>query len=144
MVGNILGDAFDEYVDKQIKVRQKIYGKTSKRSTQELTYLNGRTAWARMISSVDLIEDKQFDTGKKRLENLGVGEEYFGDGLAKNFVLFAGTSKVETTTTTDDNGVTTNQVNNPSISDLMVLIGRLLLMLNVIIQNNLKLLTFYI
>ena len=118
MIGNILGEAFDPYVDEQIKVRQKIYGKTSKRSTQELTYLNGRTAWARMISSVDLIEDKQFDTGKKRLENLGVGEEYFGDGLAKNFVLFAGTSKVETTTTTDDNGVTTNQVNNPSISDL--------------------------
>ena len=118
MVGNILGEAFDPYVDEQIKVRQKVYGKTSGRNTQELTYLNGRTAWARMISSVDLIEDKQFDTGKKRLKNLGVGEEYFGDGLAKNFVLFAGTSKVETTTTTDDNGVTTNQVNNPSISDL--------------------------
>ena len=68
MIGNILGEAFYPYVDEQIKVRQKIYGKTSKRSTQELTYLNGRTAWARMISSVDLIEDKQFDTGKKRLE----------------------------------------------------------------------------
>ena len=118
MVGNILGEAFDPYVDEQIKVRQKVYGKTSGRNTQELTYLNGRTAWARMISSIDLIEDTQFDTGKKRLKNLGVGEEYFGDGLAKNFVLFAGTSKVETTTTTDDNGVTTNQVNNPSISDL--------------------------
>jgi hypothetical protein len=49
-----------------------------------------------MISSVDLIEDTQFNTGKKRLQNLGVSKEYFGDGLAKNFVLFAGTSKVET------------------------------------------------
>jgi hypothetical protein len=118
MVGNILGEAFDEYVDKQIKVRQKIYGKTSDRSTQELTYLNGRTAWARMISSVDLIEDKQFDTGKKRLKNLGVSDEYFGDGLAKNFVLFAGTSKVETTSTTNKEGVTETQVSNPSINNL--------------------------
>jgi hypothetical protein len=118
MVGNILGDAFDEYVDEQIKVRQKVYGKTSGRNTQELTYLNGRTAWARMISSVDLIEDTQFNTGKKRLENLGVSNEYFGDGLAKNFVLFAGTSKVETTSTTNEEGVTQTQVNNPSINNL--------------------------
>lgn len=118
MVGNILGEAFDPYVDEQIKVRQKIYGKTSGRNTQELTYLNGRTAWARMISSVDLIEDKQFDTGKKRLKNLGVSDEYFGDGLAKNFVLFAGTSKVETTSTTNEEGVTETQVSNPSINNL--------------------------
>jgi hypothetical protein len=118
MVGNILGEAFDPYVDEQIKVRQKVYGKTSGRNTQELTYLNGRTAWARMISSVDLIEDTQFNTGKKRLENLGVSNEYFGDGLAKNFVLFAGTSKVETTSTTNEEGVTQTQVNNPSINNL--------------------------
>lgn len=118
MIGNILGEAFDEYVDKQIKVRQKIYGKSSNRTTQELTYLNGRTAWARMISSIDLIEDKQFNTGKKRLQSLGVSEEYFGDGLAKNFILFAGTSKAETTSIINEDGTVTTQVNNPSINNL--------------------------
>jgi hypothetical protein len=118
MIGNILGEAFDSYVDEQIKVRQKIYGKSSGRTPQELIYLNGRTAWARMISSIDLIEDKQFNTGKKRLQSLGVSEEYFGDGLAKNFILFAGTSKAETTSTTDENGAIITQVNNPSINNL--------------------------
>ena len=118
MIGNILGEAFDSYVDEQIKVRQKIYGKSSGRTPQELIYLNGRTAWARMISSIDLIEDKQFNTGKKRLQNLGVSDEYFGDGLAKNFILFAGTSKAETTSTTDENGATITQVSNPSINNL--------------------------
>lgn len=118
MIGNILGEAFDPYVDEQIKVRQKIYGKSSSRTPQELIYLNGRTAWARMISSIDLIEDKQFNTGKKRLQSLGVSEEYFGDGLAKNFILFAGTSKTETSSTTDENGAAITQVSNPSINNL--------------------------
>ena len=49
----IIGESFEEYVNDQIKVRQKVYG-SKNRTPEQLTYLNGRTAWVRLISSVNI------------------------------------------------------------------------------------------
>ena len=56
-MANLLGEPFRAYVDDQIRVRQKVHGKKS-RSTQELQYLNTRTAWIKMASAVSIDEDR--------------------------------------------------------------------------------------
>jgi len=84
----ILGEVFDEYVDKQIKVRQKSLGKSQK-STDDLVVFNSSTPWIRLSSSVIVDEDR----AKTLATNLGINQsEIVGNNLAKNLVLFAGTS----------------------------------------------------
>jgi hypothetical protein len=59
MEGNIVGEEFDEFVQKQIKARQSNqfggYG-TSLRTNDQLQYLNNRNAWVKLASSVDILE----------------------------------------------------------------------------------------
>ena len=84
----ILGEVFDEYVDKQIKVRQKSLGKSQK-SPDDLVVFNSSTPWIRLSSSVIVDEDR----AKTLATNLGINQsEIVGNNLAKNLVLFAGTS----------------------------------------------------
>ena len=84
----ILGEVFDEYVDKQIKVRQKSLGKSQK-STDDLVVFNSSTPWIRLSSSVIVDEDR----AKTLATNLGINQsEIVGNNLARNLVLFAGTS----------------------------------------------------
>jgi hypothetical protein len=84
----ILGEVFDEYVDTQIKVRQKSLGKSQK-STDDLLVFNSSTPWIRLSSSVIVDEDR----AKTLATNLGINQsEIVGNNLAKNLVLFAGTS----------------------------------------------------
>jgi len=84
----ILGEVFDEYVDKQIKVRQRSLGKSQK-STDDLLVFNSSTPWIRLSSSVIVDEDR----AKTLATNLGINQsKIVGNNLAKNLVLFAGTS----------------------------------------------------
>ena len=56
-MGNIIGEPFKPYVNKQIKLRQLVYGDGFggvKRSQQYINYLNTRTAWVKMASSVSI------------------------------------------------------------------------------------------
>jgi hypothetical protein len=78
-MGNIVGEGFYPQIINQIDTRQKIYG-SSKRNNDVLTYLNSRTGWVRMASSVDV---------KKDIRDLGLLDEK----LAKQYVLFNGTSR---------------------------------------------------
>ena len=59
MEGNIVGEEFEEFVQKQIKARQSNqfggYG-TSLRTDDQLQYLNNRNAWVKLASSVDILE----------------------------------------------------------------------------------------
>ena len=59
MDSNIVGEEFEEFVQKQIKVRQSNqfggYG-TSLRTDDQLQYLNNRNAWVKLASSVDILE----------------------------------------------------------------------------------------
>lgn len=85
---NVIGQPFDDYVDKQIGVRQKSLGKHQK-SADDLVVFNSSTPWIRLSSSV-LVEGSRIKT---LATNLGLSKgKIEGPELAKNLVLFAGTS----------------------------------------------------
>ena len=85
---NVIGQPFDDYVDKQIGVRQISLSKHQK-SADDLVVFNSSTPWIRLSSSV-LVEGSRIKT---LATNLGLSEEKIeGPELAKNLVLFAGTS----------------------------------------------------
>jgi hypothetical protein len=79
-MSNIVGEGFNPIIVKQIDQRQKVYG-SANRTNEQLSYLNARTGWVRLVSSVDLI-DSTIRGG------FGVG----GSNLAKENVLFNGTT----------------------------------------------------
>ena len=58
MIGNIIGDEFDDWVKNQIKARQFVagsgYGKSNTRNPKILNYLNNRNAWIKLASGVQL------------------------------------------------------------------------------------------
>jgi hypothetical protein len=78
---NIVGEYFNEIITKQVDQRQKIYGSIN-RDNNQLNYLNNRTGWCKLVSSVDIDEDATI-----RKFNLTKGSD-----LAKNCILFAGLS----------------------------------------------------
>ena len=90
-MGNIIGEGFNNYVRKQIRYRQKLHGSLNDRSLKDLTYLNGNSSWIKMASSTIITDDR----GIERLKELELSNE-IGKGvdLAKNFVLFNGTSRL--------------------------------------------------
>lgn len=87
-MANIVGEEIPKYVIDQIKRRQITQGKGSssnnQRTNQDLVVLNSRTSWIKLASGVSLEESK--------LKELGLPSTYKGMELAKNHVLFGGTS----------------------------------------------------
>jgi putative chitinase len=79
-MSNIVGEGFPEEIIKQIDQRQKVYGSVN-RTNEELSYLEARTGWVKLVSSVDLV-DPNIRGG------FGVG----GSNLAQEYVLFNGTT----------------------------------------------------
>ena len=87
-MGKILGEVFDKYVDEQIQTRQKSLAKRQK-SPDDLVVFNSSTPWIRLSSSVLVGPDRAETLAK----NLGIPKDQVaGNALAKNLVLFAGTS----------------------------------------------------
>jgi len=84
--GNILGEPFDDFVKKQIEVRQKKLGNSdSKYST--------KTPWIRLASSVDI---QQNTKAAKDLNNLDFTFNDWGsDKLARRAILTGGTLDLE-------------------------------------------------
>ena len=76
---NIVGEGFNSKIVNQIKQRQKIYGSVN-RDNDELNYLNSRTGWCRLVSSVDV------NAGGANIRNLGMT----GPNLASQYILFSG------------------------------------------------------
>lgn len=85
-MSNIIGEGFDDYVKKQIDVRQKVLGKTT-RTSEDLVYLNSKTAWLRLVSSINI--NSEYFSKTNPNPNL---QNKTGDILAKNFILFGGVS----------------------------------------------------
>jgi hypothetical protein len=92
-MGNVVGEPLEEYVIQQIKARQKLHGTGTfsgdgkiggYRTENQLDILNASTSWIKLASGVS-IEDF-------RLKEIGLASSFKGMGLAKNFVLFGGTS----------------------------------------------------
>ena len=91
---SIVGEPFKKYVADQIDVRQSVFGSGldgNNRTPQQLQYINGSNAWVKMASSVSV----DSDNGKEKLREIFNETEtadLLGTNLAKNFVLFNGTS----------------------------------------------------
>ena len=75
-MGNIIGEGFAPEIIKQINVRQTIYGSVN-RDNEQLSYLEARTGWCSLVSSVDV---------ESVIRELPV----YGSSLATEFVLWAG------------------------------------------------------
>jgi putative chitinase len=103
---NIFGEGFPKEIISQIEQRQARYGSNS-RTTEELLYTNNKNGWCKLVSSVD-ITPRTDDTGRvvdypdsasDRLKLIGIPSSYVNNQLAKEFVLFNGTS------TQNENGI---------------------------------------
>lgn len=102
--GNIVGEPFDQYVNEQIKQRQKVHGSglEGNRTSKQLQYLNSKTSWVKMASSVIVnpppSQNTSFESailtsedGTFRLQELGLNpDEYQGYKLASKSILFNG------------------------------------------------------
>ena len=87
---NLIGEEFEEYVRKQINVRQKIHGSgtsNNPRPIEYLNYLNSKTAWVKLASGVSI--------SKERLEREGMNSSFSEMKLAKQRVLFGGVASLE-------------------------------------------------
>ena len=79
-MSNIVGEGFDEKIIGQVEQRQKIHGSIT-RKEETLHYLNNRSGWARLVSSVNV----DASVAEQR------GIDLSGSDLAKNYILFNGT-----------------------------------------------------
>jgi hypothetical protein len=87
---NLIGEEFEEYVRKQINVRQKIHGSgtsNNPRPIEYLNYLNSKTTWVKLASGVNISEE--------RLQREGMDTSFYGMELAKERVLFGGVASLE-------------------------------------------------
>lgn len=65
----VVGEPFKEYVNSQIITRQKMYGSgfNQTRTAQEMSYLNSKTSWVKMASSVSVDSS---DQGRRKMVKL--------------------------------------------------------------------------
>ena len=84
---NIIGEGLAPYVKNQIQTRQQIYGSLN-RTPEQLLYLDNRSGFVRAISGVNI--GPTFNPAGDDLK--AVVKNYDGDRLAKNFILFGGTT----------------------------------------------------
>ena len=83
---NIIGEPFLDYVNNQIDDRQTVHGSKS-RTSDQLAYLNSKTAWVKLASSVKINDKFQNKEGFK-----------LNGELAKEYVLFSGFSSLNGST----------------------------------------------
>jgi len=85
-MARILGKSLSGYVEKQIKRRQEIHGSgiSKNRTPQQIHFLNGNNTWIKLASGSEVT--------KEVLINSGLNPSFSSLKLAKNNVLFGGTS----------------------------------------------------
>mgnify|MGYP001387466544 CR=1 FL=1 len=111
-VGNLLGQPFYKYLNKQVEIRQEVHGSgftgnnanSDRRSSAFQQYLNSKTSWVKLASSV-IVDDRTETeiTGSEGQESIYVNEgglrflkklelpnQYKGVNLARESVLFSG------------------------------------------------------
>jgi hypothetical protein len=86
-MGYIFGDVFDDYVDKQIKVRQEKLGSTTY-DNELISYTTSKDSWLRLTSGVNIDQTR---LNKLPGTPTSIPE---GSGLAKRYVLFGGANNV--------------------------------------------------
>ena len=86
-MSDVVGEEFEDYVKNQIIQRQKVHssGVNNLRTGDQISYLNSKTSWVKFASAVSVTQEK--------LTNIGIdNSNLVGMGLAKNNILFGGTS----------------------------------------------------
>jgi hypothetical protein len=104
---SITGEGFNKTITKQVQQRQKTYGSIN-RSNEQLSFLNARTGFCRLVSSVSI--DPQNFGNSAILRNLNLPA---GTALAKQYMLWSGMSSYNNTNNTfsyragiaDDNSI---------------------------------------
>ena len=84
---NIIGEGLAPYVKNQIQTRQQIYGSLN-RTPEQLLYLDNRSGFVRAVSGVNI--GPSFVPTGPEIKN--IVNQYGGSSLAKNFILFGGTT----------------------------------------------------
>jgi len=100
-MGNIVGNNPEDWAKKQVDLRQQLLGLENK-TAEVLTWQTSKTAWIRAFSSVYIEEGKTItekdNEGKTITREINISTDltgnpkYRGRGLAKEFILFNGTS----------------------------------------------------
>ena len=97
-IANIIGAPIPQWVIRQLTTRSTrnivdfANGRaTVQRSNTELVYLENKTGWVRLVSSVDVTNQDDLDYFKTQLGSAGISIEN-GSSLAEKFVLYGGTS----------------------------------------------------
>tara|TARA_Y100000356_G_C11260082_1_gene292837 strand:+ start:1116 stop:4304 length:3189 start_codon:yes stop_codon:yes gene_type:complete len=85
-MGNVIGKVFEDYVQKQIEVRQGKLGLNSL-SDNDIQLINNKTSFLRLASSVNISENLADELGYKNLA---------GDKLAKKMMLWGGVTSLDT------------------------------------------------
>ena len=93
MVGGIIGEPLDDFVNEEILRRQAVQGANSdERDTAVLNYMNNRNPWIKLASGVSLDSlSRLTDVTKGQIGTTitrEIAKNYSGKKLAKNFVLF--------------------------------------------------------
>jgi hypothetical protein len=85
-MGKILGESFKKYVVNQINQRQNAHGSgiTNTRTSDQLTYLNSKTAWVKLASGTRVTSE--------RIAQENIRSGFAWDTLATQHVLFGGLS----------------------------------------------------
>jgi hypothetical protein len=88
----IIGEELEDYVQGQINARQTLHGSGvghtgTLRTDKQINLLNSNTSWIKLASGVSI-------SGSNRLTELNLSPDLTGMGLAKNNILFSGTSKI--------------------------------------------------
>ena len=89
----LVGESFAPWVKDQVEARQNLLGRRTaqKYTNEELRYINGKTAFLRLVSGVNINSDKG-PNNTTRLQDLGLSDSLLGNEVAKFFVLEGGTS----------------------------------------------------
>ena len=105
---NILGQPFSSWVTEQIKVRQTSLGNSTNLTNTNLISQYSKTPWIRLASTVNIeeITEGNFkgEGTYNKLASYGIDKSLIsGDQVARNFMLFGGTSKVDSNNTASFN-----------------------------------------
>lgn len=84
-MGNIIGENPADWAKNQVDLRQQLLGLKS-RDAEVLSWMNAKSSWIRAISAVNITPEKS--------EELTNSKDYAGRALAKEFILFNGTTSV--------------------------------------------------
>jgi hypothetical protein len=92
-MANVIGEPIEGYVANQINARQKLQGSgvyttENKRTDTQINLLNSNTSWIKLGSGVSVSGSRLEDIGFSKSQQTA----FAGMGLAKNNILFSGTS----------------------------------------------------